>query len=92
MVSKKIVVDIPAGLHLRPVSILCNRSIDFNSSIMITKNEKSVNAKSVLGILSAGVKYGDEIELICEGSDEEEALETLSTMISEGLGDKIGKK
>ncbi len=92
MVSKKIVVDIPAGLHLRPVSILCNRSIDFNSSIMIKKNEKSVNAKSVLGILSAGVKYGDEIELICEGSDEEEALETLSMMISEGLGDKIGKK
>ena len=92
MVSKKIVVDIPAGLHLRPVSILCNRSIDFNSSIMIKKNEKSVNAKSVLGILSAGVKYGDEIELICEGSDEEEALETLAMMISEGLGDKIGKK
>lgn len=92
MVSKKIVVDIPAGLHLRPVSILCNRSIDFNSSIMIKKNEKFVNAKSVLGILSAGVKYGDEIELICEGSDEEEALETLSMMISEGLGDKIGKK
>ncbi len=92
MVSKKIVVDIPAGLHLRPVSILCNRSIDFNSSIMIKKNEKSVNAKSVLGILSAGVKYGDEIELICDGSDEEEALETLSLMINEGLGDKILKK
>jgi phosphocarrier protein HPr len=92
MVSKKIVVDIPAGLHLRPVSILCNRSIDFNSSIMIKKNEKSVNAKSVLGILSAGVKCGDEIELICDGSDEEEALETLSLMIIEGLGDKILKK
>lgn len=92
MVSKKIVVDIPAGLHLRPVSILCNRSIDFNSSIMIKKNEKLVNAKSVLGILSAGVKYGDEIELICDGVDEEEALETLSCMIDEGLGDKILKK
>ncbi|MDF2513509.1 MAG: Phosphotransferase System HPr (HPr) Family [Herbinix sp.] len=92
MVSKKIVIDIPAGLHLRPVSILCNRSIDYNSSIMIKKNEKSVNAKSVLGILSAGVKYGDEIELICDGSDEQEALETLSVMINDGLGDKIIKK
>ena len=59
---------------------------------MIKKNEKSVNAKSVLGILSAGVKYGDEIELICDGSDEEDALETLSMMIIEGLGDKIIKK
>ena len=92
MVSKKIVIDIPAGLHLRPVSILCNRSIDYNSSIMIKKNEKSVNAKSVLGILSAGVKYGDEIELICDGSDEQEALETLLVMIMDGLGDKIIKK
>ena len=59
---------------------------------MIKKNEKSVNAKSVLGILSAGVRFGDEIELICDGSDEEEALETLSVMIVEGLGDKILKK
>ncbi|HHV12833.1 MAG TPA: HPr family phosphocarrier protein [Clostridiales bacterium] len=92
MVNRKIVIDIPAGLHLRPVSILCNRSIDYNSSITIKNKEKSVNAKSVLGILSAGVKYGDEIELVCDGPDEEEALETLSRMIMEGLGDKIIKK
>lgn len=92
MVSKKIVIDIPAGLHLRPVSILCNRSIEYNSSVMIKKNDKSVNAKSVLGILSAGVKCGDEIELICDGPDEEEALETLTKIIREGLGDKIIKK
>lgn len=87
MVSRKIIIDIPSGLHLRPISVLCNRSIDFKSVITIKIGNKSVNAKSVLGVLSACVKHGDEIELICDGPDEEEALETLSGMISSGLGD-----
>jgi phosphocarrier protein len=58
MISKKLIIDIPAGLHLRPISVLCNRSIDYKSSITIKIGEKSVNAKSVLGVLSACVKHG----------------------------------
>ncbi|MBH1940373.1 HPr family phosphocarrier protein [Mobilitalea sibirica] len=92
MVSKKIVIRIPAGLHLRPISVLCNRAIDYKSNISIKLEEKTVNAKSVLGVLSACVKYEDEIELICEGPDEEEALEVLSDMIQKGLGDEFIKK
>ncbi len=87
MVSRKIIIDIPSGLHLRPISVLCNRSIDFKSVITIKIGNKSVNAKSVLGVLSACVKHGDEIELICDGPDEEEELETFRGMISSGLGD-----
>lgn len=92
MISKKLIIDIPAGLHLRPISILCNRSIDYKSSITIKTGDKSVNAKSVLGILSACVKHGDEIELVCDGPDEAEALDTLSKMIQDGLGDEFIKK
>jgi phosphocarrier protein len=92
MVSRKLVVLISSGLHLRPISVLCNRAIDFKSSITIRIEEKSVNAKSVLGVLSACVKYQDEIELVCEGPDEVEALETLSNMITSGLGDEFIKK
>ncbi|MBB2181917.1 HPr family phosphocarrier protein [Lachnospiraceae bacterium MD1] len=92
MVSRKIMVNIPAGLHLRPISVLCNRSIDFQSSIKLIIGDKSVNAKSVIGVLSACVKEGDEIELICEGPDEEEALEVLTDMIKGGLGDEFIKK
>lgn len=92
MVSKKIIINIPAGLHLRPISVLCNRAIDFKSTVTIRLGDKSVNAKSVLGVLSACVKHGDEIELICEGSDEAEALTVLSDMITGGLGDEFIKK
>ncbi|MBE5967617.1 MAG: HPr family phosphocarrier protein [Lachnospiraceae bacterium] len=92
MVSCKLIIDIPAGLHLRPISILCSRSIDFQSSVSIRIGDKTVNAKSVLGVLSACVKNGDEIELICDGQDEEEALEILSDMIKSGLGDEFIKK
>ena len=87
MVSSKLIINIPLGLHLRPISVLCNRSIDFKSTITIRIGDKSVNAKSVLGVLSACVKQGDEIELICEGTDEKEAHDILSNMIQDGLGD-----
>ena len=92
MVSTKLRIDIPTGLHLRPISVLCTRAIDFSSRITIKKGDKSVNAKSVLGVLSACVRFGDEIELVCEGPDEEVALETISQMILSGLGDELIKK
>lgn len=92
MVEAKLTVAIPTGLHLRPISVLCSRSIDFQSSISIRMGNKTVNAKSVLGVLSAGVKNGDEIELICDGPDEDEALEVLSDMIRNGLGDEFIKR
>jgi phosphocarrier protein len=87
MVSSKLIINIPSGLHLRPISVLCNRSIDFKSTITIRIGDKSVNAKSVLGVLSACVKHGDEIELICDGPDEIEAQEELGNMIRGGLGE-----
>lgn len=92
MVSNNLIIDIPAGLHLRPISVLCNRSIEFRSTITIKIGDKSVNAKSVLGVLSACVRHGDQIELICEGPDEAEALEELTNMIKCGLGDEFIKK
>lgn len=92
MVSAKLKIINPAGLHLRPISVLCNRTIDYKSTITIRMGSKSVNAKSVLGVLSACVKSGDEIELICEGPDEREALEVISGMIKNGLGDEFIKK
>lgn len=91
MIRTKITIDIPTGLHLRPVSILCDRALDFKSHITIRMDQKTVNAKSVLGVLSACVKAGDEIELICDGSDEVEAMEVLTQMIRSGLGDEFKK-
>lgn len=87
MVSQRVVIKNPTGLHLRPAGILCKESMQFKSLITFTFRESTANAKSVLSVLGACVKSGDEITIICEGEDEEVALQTLVTAIESGLGE-----
>jgi phosphocarrier protein len=87
MVSKKVTIKNPTGLHLRPAGILCKSAMEFKSSITFTFKDTTANAKSVLSVLGACVKSGDEIELFCDGVDEEEALATLVSAIESGLGE-----
>lgn len=87
MVRQKVVIKNPTGLHLRPAGILCREAMEFNSKITFTFRGSTANAKSVLSVLGAGIKSGDEIELICEGSDENEALSTVIKVIEDGLGE-----
>lgn len=87
MVSAKVVIKNPTGLHLRPAGDLCKKAMEFDSHITFAIRNTTANAKSVLSILGACVKTGDEIELFCEGKDEEEALRTLVQMIEDGLGE-----
>lgn len=77
MVMRKLVVKEPLGLHLRPAGVICETSLLFQSRISIKKGTQTANAKSVLGILAARVTQGDEIEIICDGVDENEALEAI---------------
>ena len=81
MVSQKVVIKNPTGLHLRPAGNLCREAMQFKSLITFA------NAKSVLSVLGACVKCGDEIELHCDGADEEEALHSLVAAIENGLGE-----
>ena len=81
MVTQKVVVTEPLGLHLRPARVFCEESLKYQSRIQIRKDTSLLNAKSVLGVLAAGVKCGDEVEIICEGPDEEEALECLTEIL-----------
>ena len=87
MVSQKVTVKNATGLHLRPAGVLCKEAMQFKSLITFTKDSSTANAKSVLRVLGACVKCGDEIELVCEGEDENEALETLVNAIESGLGE-----
>ena len=87
MVTQKVVIKNPTGLHLRPAGNLCKEAMKFRSMITFTFRENTANAKSVLSVLGACVKSGDEIELICEGEDEEEALESLVAAVESGLGE-----
>ena len=88
MVSQKITVNNPSGLHVRAAGILCNEAIYQSSAITFTCEGGTANAKSVLSVLGACVKCGDEIELVCEGADEQEALKALTDAISSGLGEQ----
>ena len=81
MVRQKVVIKNPTGLHLRPAGNLCKEAIKYKSLITFTFRDSTANAKSVLSVLGACVKCGDEIELICDGPDEEEALTALTEAI-----------
>ena len=87
MVSKRVVIKNPTGLHLRPAGILCKEAMKYKSLITFSFRESTANAKSVLSVLGACVKCGDEIEFVCEGDDENEALEALVSAVESGLGE-----
>lgn len=87
MVTAKITIKNMSGLHLRPTGILCNEAVKYDSSVKFMTKDMLANAKSVLSVLGACVKCGDEIEIICEGKDEQEALDGMIRVIESGLGE-----
>ncbi|MDO4294245.1 MAG: HPr family phosphocarrier protein [Eubacteriales bacterium] len=87
MVRQKVTIKNPTGLHLRPAGILCKEAMQYKSLITFTFRDNTANAKSVLSVLGACVKCGDEIEVACEGPDEKEALASLVKAIESGLGE-----
>lgn len=89
MTSETIVIVNPSGLHARPASNFVKLAARFNSSVEIVKNGKSYNAKSIISILSACVKYSETIEILVNGEDEQEALTAIVDAVKSGLGEKI---
>lgn len=87
MVSKKIVVNNPSGLHARPASVLAQAAGHCKSNVTILYGTRVIQAKSILNIMAAAIKCGTEIELQCDGETEEEDLKTLSELIENGLGE-----
>lgn len=87
MVFQKVTLKNPTGLHLRPAGILCKEALRYQSTIKFRYRNASANAKSVLSVLGACVKNGDEIEFVCEGPDEEDALRAMVEVVESGLGE-----
>lgn len=87
MVQNKTIIKNATGLHLRPAGVLCKEAIRFKSVITIRFNSYTANAKSVLSVLGACIKSGDEVDVICEGEDEEDALKAMIFIIEDGLGE-----
>ena len=82
MFLKEVVVQNQVGLHARPATFFIQKANEYKSSIWIEKDERKVNAKSLLGVLSLGITKGINITIIAEGSDEEKAVNELVALIS----------
>ena len=82
MYIKEAVVDNQVGLHARPATFFIQKANEFKSSIWVEKEERKVNAKSLLGVLSLGIVKGTASNLIADGPDEKEAVEALVALIS----------
>ncbi|HNX99871.1 MAG TPA: HPr family phosphocarrier protein [Oscillospiraceae bacterium] len=81
MKTKEVVINNQVGLHARPATFFIQKANEFKSGIWIEKDDRRVNAKSLLGVLSLGIVKGTAINIIADGADEEEAIRTLSELI-----------
>ena len=87
MKSCDVTIKNNVGLHARPATFFIQKANSFKSSIWVEKDDRRVNAKSLLGVLSLGIVRGMTITLIADGTDEEEALEGLTTLIGSGFAE-----
>ena len=87
MVIRTAVINNESGLHLKPAARFCEEALKYESTVTFTFGNTTANAKSVLSVLGACVKKGDEIEIVCNGEDEQEALDHLCAAVNRGLGD-----
>ena len=87
MVSQKVTIKNPTGLHLIPAGNLCKEAMRFKCTITFSFRELTANAKSVLSVLSACAQCGDVIEFTCDGEDENEALKAIVEAVESGLGE-----
>ena len=87
MITKEAVINNLEGLHARPAVFFIQKANEFKSSIWVEKQERRVNAKSLLGVLSLGIMGGTDIRIIADGSDEKEAVEGLVALVKSGFTD-----
>lgn len=85
MVKKEVTITNNIGLHARPATFFIQKANTFKSSVWIEKEERKVNAKSLLGVLSLGIAQGMSIAIVADGSDEEDAVNGLVDLIQNGL-------
>ncbi len=81
MINREVTINNQVGLHARPATFFIQKANEFKSVIWIEKEDRRVNAKSLLGVLSLGIVKGTVINIIADGPDEEEAVETLVDLI-----------
>ena len=87
MFVKEVTVENQVGLHARPATFFIQKANEFKSSIWVEKEERRVNAKSLLGVLSLGIVGGTTIRNIADGADEQAAVEGLTELVNSGFSE-----
>lgn len=87
MFVKEVAVQNHVGLHARPATFFIQKANEFKSSIWVEKEERRVNAKSLLGVLSLGIVGGTNIKVIADGADEQQAIEALVKLVASGFSE-----
>ena len=85
MCVKDVVISNQVGLHARPATFFIQKANELKSTVWVEKEERRVNAKSLLGVLSLGIVGGTNIRIIVDGSDEEAALAALVELVESGF-------
>ncbi|ASK62874.1 phosphocarrier protein HPr [Virgibacillus phasianinus] len=87
MKEQTFTITADTGVHARPATLLVNKAGQFESEVEVSYNGKTVNLKSIMGVMSLGVPKGAEIKVTATGGDEEEALNGVAEVIKEHLGE-----
>ena len=87
MFVKEVTVENQVGLHARPATFFIQKANEFKSSIWVEKEERRVNAKSLLGVLSLGIVGGTTIRIIADGADEQAGGEGLTELVNSGFSE-----
>jgi phosphotransferase system HPr (HPr) family protein len=86
VMERTVTLGSKSGLHARPAAIIVQNATGFQSKITLSKNDKTVNAKSILSVLTLGAEQGEQVVLKAEGDDAELALHKLASLLEEDLG------
>ena len=89
MIQRDVTITNNGGLHARPATFFIQKANSYKSSIWVVKDDRKVNAKSLLGVLSLGIAKGMTIMLVADGQDEELAIEGLTDLINNGFEDQV---
>ena len=87
MKTRDVVITNASGLHARPATFFIQKANSYKSTILVEKDDRKVNAKSLLGVLSLGIAKGMTITLIADGQDEDVALSGLVSLVNSGFNE-----
>lgn len=85
--EKLVTITNASGLHARPAGMFVKKAAEFKSTVEVNAKGKTVNAKSIMGIMSLGLAQGDELTIVANGEDQESAVNALAELIESGFGE-----